>query len=375
MMKLPCLSVAIVVRDAASPLAETLKSIRAAADEIVVLDTGSTDATRAVAEEFEVILQTRPWDYDFSAARNECWSHIRGQWVLWLDAGETLTPEDAAALKEFVARQANLSTAYMLLVTTPPGEHDLSGEQVARVRLAPNHPDLRFTNRVRESLASALAEVGFSVEGLPYRIRRGVAEHDETRRRQRAERNLQLVIREMNEVGPQPRLLNCLAEAHQVLGQPRKAEELYRGALRGESQLAERLEAFYGILVALEGRDDGRAAQIGVCVEALEQFPLDAHLLCAMGGYLQAAGHADLAMRSLETAWRYGQIHPEVWHLGDIREIAAVSLSRCQEHAGQYDEALLTLDEALAESPASHRLHRRREELLAAQTKIHRNAS
>ncbi|MBW3600800.1 MAG: hypothetical protein KY475_26480, partial [Planctomycetes bacterium] len=239
----------------------------------------------------------------------------------------------------------------------------------------PNHPDLRFTGRVRESLAPALAEIGFSVEGLPYRIRRGAREHDESRRLQRAERNLQLVIREMNEIGPIPRLLNCLAEAHQTLGQPGKAEALYRGALSSESNLAERLEAYYGLLVALEGRDDSRAAQVAVCLEALEEFPMDAHLLCAMGGYLQAAGHGDLAMQSLETAWRYGQIHPEVWHLGDIREIAAVSLSRCQELAGLVEKARETVDAALAENATSHRLHRRRDELTTADVQPLRNAS
>lgn len=364
--KLPCLSVALVVRDAADLLAETLKSIREAADEIVVLDTGSTDATREIAEEFEVVLRTRPWDHDFSAARNECWSHVRGQWVLWLDAGETLSPEDAAALKEFVTGSAHHATAYMLLVTTPAGEGDISGEQVGRIRLVPNHPDLQFAGRVRESLSASLEERGFPVEGLPYRIRRGPAEHDEQRRLARAERNLHLAGLQVRETGEQPHLLNCMAEAHQTLGDARQAEALYRGVLAGAASDADRLEAYYGLLVALEALGKGRPAQISLCLEALDEFPLDAHLLCAMGGYLQTQGHTDLAIRALDTAWRYGQVHPEVWHLSDIREIAAVSLSRCHEAIGQIQEARQALQEALAEYPTSHRLSRRQEELATA---------
>ena len=80
------------------------------------------------------------------------------------------------------------------------------------------------------------------------------------------------------------------------------------------------------------------------------------------------------AALALETAWGYGQIHPEVWHLQDIREIAAVSLSRCQEISGRVEDALRTMDEALSESPASPRLQRRREELRAAHNPL-RNAS
>jgi hypothetical protein len=368
-VKLPCLSVAIIVRDAAGPLAETLKSVRAAADEIVVLDTGSRDATRAVAEEFDVVLQNRAWDDDFAAARNECWSHVHGQWVLWLDAGEGLSPEDAAALKQFVTQRANLSTAYMLLVATPAAGGDLSGEQVGRIRLVPNHPDLEFMGRVRESLASSLAACGIAVEGLPYRIRRGAVENDQARRTLRAERNLQLATREMQETGPQPHLLNCLADAHQALGDHGQAEALYRSTLSAASQSAERLEAYYGILVALEGRENSRAAQMAVCLEAMEEFPLDAHLLCAMGGYLHGLGHADLAARALETAWRHGQLHPEVWHLSDIREIAAVSLSRSLELVGKPAKAGQIIDEALAAAPGSQRLQRREAELRATQAR------
>jgi glycosyltransferase involved in cell wall biosynthesis len=353
----------MVVRDAAEPLAQTLQSVRPVADEIVILDTGSSDNTRGVAEQFEATLQTRPWDDHFSTPRNECWSHVHGQWVLWLDAGETLSTEDAAALKEFVTKKANPATAYMLLVTTPRGEHDISGEQVGRIRLVPNHPDLEFAGRVRETLTASLAECGLVIEGLPYRIRRGESEHDENRRRARAERNLHLATLEMNETGPQGRLTNCLAEAHQTLGDYRRAEELYRKSLIPGSPTAVKLEAFYGLLVALESRGDNRAAQIALCLEALEEFPLDAHLLCAMGGYLQSQGYGDLAVRALETAWRHGQLHPEVWHLADIRAIAAVSLSRCHEAAGRGRQAMQIIDEALRELPDCDLLVHRRNEL------------
>jgi tetratricopeptide (TPR) repeat protein len=257
-------------------------------------------------------------------------------------------------------------------VTTPAAGGDLSGEQVGRIRLVPNHPDLEFAGRVRESLAASLATCGIGVEGLPYRIRRGAAENDEARRRRRAERNLQLAAKEMEETGPLPHLLNCLAEAHQALGDHRQAEELYRSALGAGPPSAERLEAYYGILVALEGRENCRPAQMAVCLEGLEEFPLDAHLLCAMGGYLHGMGHPDLAARSLETAWRHGQLHPEVWHLSDIREIAAVSLSRCLESVGKAEEAGRIIDDALTVSPDSQRLQRRQAELRSAQTRAPR---
>jgi tetratricopeptide (TPR) repeat protein len=246
---------------------------------------------------------------------------------------------------------------------------------VGRIRLVPNHPDLQFAGRVRESLTASLAECGLVIEGLPYRIRRGAAEHDEDRRRARAQRNLHLATLEMNETGPQGRLLNCLGEAHQALGDYRRAEEHYRKTLGAASQAAVKLEACYGLLVALESRGDSRMAQIALCLEALEEFPLDAHLLCAMGGYLHSQGHGDLAVRALDTAWRHGQLHPEVWHLADIRGIAAVSLSRCHEAAGRVRQASQTIDEALRELPDSDVLVRRRNELRGVKPRYQRHAA
>src|SRR6185503_5773742 len=93
------LSVAIIVRDAAEALRLTLASIRDIADEIVVVDTGSTDPSRDVAIEFGTRLVTFPWSDDFAAARNFARNQVTGDWILWLDAGETLSDEDGRALR------------------------------------------------------------------------------------------------------------------------------------------------------------------------------------------------------------------------------------------------------------------------------------
>src|SRR5436190_13853522 len=87
------LSIAIIARNAAEGLAETLVSVRNLADEIVVLDTGSSDETPMIAERLGAKLHRRPWEESFAAARNTCLTLVSGDWVLWLDAGERLEKE------------------------------------------------------------------------------------------------------------------------------------------------------------------------------------------------------------------------------------------------------------------------------------------
>ena len=103
----PRLSVAMIVRDEQDVLAESIESVRKIADEIVVLDTGSTDRTPELAAQLGATVHRTPWENDFSAARNHCLRFVNGNWVLWLDAGERIPPQHAAELRRFLNEQAN----------------------------------------------------------------------------------------------------------------------------------------------------------------------------------------------------------------------------------------------------------------------------
>ena len=86
----PRLSVALIARNEQEVIAETLDSILAIADEIIVWDSGSEDETMSLARKKGVKVFQGFWKNDFSAARNDCLSKVSGDWVLWLDAGEKL---------------------------------------------------------------------------------------------------------------------------------------------------------------------------------------------------------------------------------------------------------------------------------------------
>ncbi len=114
------LTVAMIVRDDADAMVRSIESIRSVADEIVVADTGSADdsverANVAGAKVFSLV-----WGDDFSAARNACFSEASGDWVLWLDAGETLSAASAKRLREFVDGEANPGQAYLAMIESPP---------------------------------------------------------------------------------------------------------------------------------------------------------------------------------------------------------------------------------------------------------------
>ena len=358
------LSIAMVVRDAESFLAETLRSMAGLGAEIVVLDTGSSDQTARIAERHGARVVRDRWDRDFAGARNRCAALVRGDWILWLDAGETITDKSTQQIREFVASGPDRSKGYAILVQVPQFGSDIAAEQVARVRLVPNRAGLLFAGRVRERLIRKSDGQPAEVEGMPGIIQRGTREHDEQVKLTRAHRNLELATLAMQEHGPQARLLSCLGEALQTTGDDGRALQCYRHALqispRGSSEM---LEAYYGMMTSLERQPKGRESQLSVCLEALEVFPLDAQLLCAMGGYLQSQGRLDLATRAYQTAFEHGTVDPCLWHLDRILEISAICYSVALQLGGQGERAQQVLEEAVASTPQAQALQRQLLEL------------
>ncbi len=360
-------SVAIIARDDTEALQETIRSVQGFADQVVVLDTGSEDDSCSQARQLGAEVFEFSWCDDFSAARNACLMHLRGRWILWLDAGETLDPAEVQSFREFVSADADTDKAYALLIRVPAMSSSAAAEQIARVRLVPNNPSLRFEGRVRETLDASLEAAGLTVDGLPYRLHRGMREHDLKRKAAKARRNLLLAEQAIKERGQLPVLLNCMGDALQTLQEDQKAAQFFRHAIAASQATSiDRLEAYYGLLTSLDS-DTQRQEQLDVAVEANELFPLDSQLLCAMGGYLQAVGRTDVAGQCYENAFRFGQVTPTVWHVAEVRDIAAICASITWQIQGNTAAAQEILSAALEADSPSVRVRRHLIELLVKQ--------
>ena len=380
----PRLSVVMIVRDVEDCLANSLDSVSGIADELVVLDTGSHDGTVCIAQQKATRVAIAPWTDSFAAARNAALPYATGDWILWLDAGETLSLETATTLRQFLDSQAEKNTAYYLLVKTPQQGTDIAAEQVAHIRLHARVAGFEFTGRVRESAEAAIENLGLKTEGLSFVIQRSGREHLPEIRERKAKRNLHLASLELKEKGPHAALLNCLGEASQWLGDHRASTNFYRQAFelspRGSTDM---LEAYYGLLTAMEGIEASRDSQLQLCMTALEIYPLDAQLLCAIGGYLQSRGQVELASRAYQLAAEHGQLNLQISHLDGLQEIAVNCYAMTLQLLGREAEAIELLARELAEAPNASRLRRQlldlhvnkgdREEALAVVNAMPRN--
>jgi tetratricopeptide (TPR) repeat protein len=134
------LSLCTIVKNEEASLPRCLHSVKDIVDEMVVLDTGSTDRTPEIAKELGAKVYHYQWCDDFSAARNEALKYVEGEWILVLDADEILLTSIAPLIKEAIADEKNL---VVNLIRQEVGASQSPYSLVSR--LFRKHPDLKFS--------------------------------------------------------------------------------------------------------------------------------------------------------------------------------------------------------------------------------------
>lgn len=110
----PWLSLCMMVKDEELLLEQAIASVRDIVDEIVVVDTGSTDRTREIAVRCGARLFEHAWDGNFGLGRNAYLDHARGEWVLVLDGDEKVAARDAVRIRALTDNAG--AVAYRFLV-------------------------------------------------------------------------------------------------------------------------------------------------------------------------------------------------------------------------------------------------------------------
>lgn len=163
-MASPRISLCMIVRDEAEMLPACLESVQGVVDEVVVVDTGSTDATRSLAQGAGAKVVEQPWNDDFAAPRNRSIEESSGDWILVLDADERLTPAAGLALRRVVS-QADFDCGLLPLHNATHVDADLEAvvrgeERINDVaflpRLMRRTDDLAYTGIIHESVGDWL---------------------------------------------------------------------------------------------------------------------------------------------------------------------------------------------------------------------------
>jgi len=134
----------MIVKDEAANLPHILANVRGVADEIIVVDTGSTDDTMEIAKAAGAKVFDFPWCDDFSAARNYSLDQATKSMILWLDADDRISQHARRALASWKS-QYHRKMYFCHVMNT-------GGSEFLQLRIVPNDKRIRFEGRVHEAI-------------------------------------------------------------------------------------------------------------------------------------------------------------------------------------------------------------------------------
>lgn len=347
------ISACYITKNEEGTLPRSVTSIRGAFDELIVVDTGSDDRTRAVAAALGAHVYDVPWQGDFAAARNAALARVTGDWVLFLDADESYAGEPSLrALVEAMAARGDVDGVRIPLADV---QADGAAAQEAPVwvcRLFRADPLLRYGGRVHEQLycrggtlrlvdappAYAFHHTGYQPDRLPEKFRR----------------NLALLQQDIAERGERPQHYFYLADCYFGLQRWEEALAYSRRALAVPVAYADSTVKIRHILIESLRRTGAPPEEMLAATQrARQSFPAYAEFAAEEGMVLGALGRLPEAEEALLWSLRL-YFSPDRAALRDtyltVASLAVIArrLGELAEQRGAFGEAALGY--ALAQS-------------------------
>lgn len=188
------LSVCMIVRDEERQIVDCLESLKGLADEVIVVDTGSSDNTPELARAWGAKVFEFKWINDFAAARNESLKHATGDYILWLDADDRIPLEERERFSKWKETlPPEKDKAFWFIIESPERGEDFFSRYATQIRAFPNLPGVRFIRRIHESVLESLMALGLKFEETDLRIKH-IGYSDPLSVEKKAKRNLKMLL-------------------------------------------------------------------------------------------------------------------------------------------------------------------------------------
>ena len=265
------ISLCMIVKDEESFLPQCLESVRALVDEIIVVDTGSTDRTVDIARSYDARIYYHPWEDDYSKHRNQSIRYATKGWIFMMDADEVIAQRDVHTIKTLLS-PANADGFFFTLrnyentlnlanVTVNPDDYEEGTGYpgfIANdlIRLFRKDPDIYFTGKVHETVTESFQQTNKTLfnTGIPIH-HYGKTRQDRARHKQ--ELYLKLGEERLKNNPRDPMAYKGLADQYLDIGMPDKALAISN---RGMALFPEMVELHFNRGLALDRLDRQKEA-------------------------------------------------------------------------------------------------------------------
>lgn len=383
------ISAAMIAHNDAYRIEGTIKSVLSFVDQVYVGDLGSGDESANLAKNLGANVLEIPWKNDLSLARNTLLERIEqdenSDFVLWIEPGELFDFRLAGEFRDFLAGELSKENAYMMIVRRyaihaeanlpqlmiellkeqPADACDLYpldgfsdwNEEIADLRLLPVSEKIRFSGRVRESVAPSLDLCGIRVSAAPGRILDVLRLPNHPEKVTKAQKTI-VILNWLEESGLALSDDETLAKADALmsLSDIVEARRLYRKLIEQSNQAGIQLEAIYRFDETFNILPASGNERLELLLQGLDLFPVDMQLLTLLGNAMHEQRNFEMAIRVFETAVQHGRISLDVWHKQCVRELAIAHLALHYRITSRADDAIALLESAIEDSPTHNQL-------------------
>lgn len=304
----------MIVKDEEELLPHCLASVQGAVDEMIVVDTGSSDRSAEIAKQYGAVVVAFEWCEDFAAARNAGLERASGDWILFLDADEALDRAAREQIRSWTAVSGCDGLFLNIHNYTGTGQQGVTVNPV--LRLFRNASEHRFEGRIHEQIAAAICrrnpEAAFHVTDMVihhYGYQTAIVE-----RKDKVNRNVRLLQQAVEEEPDQPFHHYNLGVEYLRVGEAERALETFGVARMG---IDPAMTSYAHLLFKYEVRCLQHLNRWQEALDridaALELFPEYTDLMHYRGICAEALGDADRAEYSLREAIRMGP-PPPIYH-------------------------------------------------------------
>lgn len=371
------LSFCLIMKNEEKFLERCLASVAGVADELCIVDTGSTDRSIEIAQSFGARIQTIEWPKDFAKARNVSLAMAQYRWILTLDADEEVTPQSLFALQQIRKAPAAL-TAVMCRINNKTRDSDGAQSTFSHYlpRMFPNTPKLRYMGAVHERLVvegdHGVPMVDSPIVLLHYGYQAEILEE-----RDKTARNLPLIMKEAEENPNDTFCIFNLAMMQMSLGKTDECIENFEKMFRlAEEKNEKKNRAYFApahISLAMEyyrsrGDYDKAMGLIDACLEINEYYPnalyFKSNLHAIKGEHEAARACLIKAVDAQEYIKAYAFVDEEIC-LWKAKYYLGLSYAGTRD----YDKALEWLDRTVEARPGFMEIRQARARVLEAMNK------
>ena len=265
----------VIVKNEEKNIITWLQSMKKIADEMIVVDTGSTDRTVEIAQTYGAKIFYYQWQDDFAAAKNFAIDQAQGDWILFLDADEYFSSACIKKVPLQIARLDPLKGIDAVVCRIVNIDIDIKGRIIntfCNIRIFRNQPYLRYIGKVHEFLVSSQGAIRlFSLAKVLDVHHTGYSSHIiETK----LKRNLAILKAEVEENGEQDDQYRYFCDCYHGLKEYEKVIEYARKHFNsGFFTVGGDQEIYKRMLDAMFALDKSEADIMQVLAEAKQAYP------------------------------------------------------------------------------------------------------